>query len=373
MPVDFKDYYKVLDVERIADEATIKKAYRAMARKLHPDVNKDDPTAEERFKDLNEAYEVLSDPEKRKMYDRFGTDWQAYRDAGYSADTPRGSAGGGGTTGSRTRTQPDDFETWFRTQANPSGGSTFSYEWVDGTDPSAGGSGRFSDFFNMIFGNQQAGGQRTTSGSRVRPPMAQRGEDIDVNVDVTLREAATGTARHVALQIPGPCPRCGGTGVARGGMCPTCDGTGVSMTQKTLEVTIPKGVRTGSRVRMAGQGGPGVSGGPNGDVFLVIHVADDPTFTREGNNLRERVTIPFYTAVLGGEATIPTLTGKVAMTIPAGTEDGKVFRLRGKGMPALNSKTGETGDLLAEVHVAVPTNLSDEERELFTKLKNLRQ
>ncbi len=362
MPVDFKDYYKVLGIERTADDAAIKRAFRAKARKLHPDVNREDPQAEDKFKELNEAYEVLSDGEKRKMYDRFGADWQRYRDAGFSSDTAGPSS---------SRPPVDDFESWFRSRNGSAGTTSSSFEYVDGTQ---GGSGRFSDFFNMIFGNQGTSGGFRTASSATRPrQMRARGDDTEVAVDVSLREAASGTSRHIALQIPTACTTCGGTGVARGAMCPTCDGTGMMLTQKTLEVTIPKGVRTGSRIRMAGQGAQGIGGGPNGDVYLVISVAPDPIFEREGNNLREKVTVPLYTAILGGEMVVPTLTGRVAMTVPPGTQPGRVFRLRGKGMPVLNSKSNEMGDILVDVQIEIPTALSDEERELFTKLRDLRQ
>jgi DnaJ-class molecular chaperone len=145
------------------------------------------------------------------------------------------------------------------------------------------------------------------------------------------------------------------------------------LSQRTLEVRIPKGVQTGSRVRIAGQGAPGIAGGPNGDVYLVIDVTDDPTFERQGNHLRQKLTIPFYTAVLGGEVVVPTLDGRVAMTVPEGTQDGRVSRLRGKGMPSLAPKSDVAGDILVEVHVAVPEKLTAEERDLFTKLRNLRQ
>ena len=365
MPVDFKDYYKVLGLERTADDAAIKRAFRERARKLHPDVNRSDPAAEEKFKDLNEAYEVLSDAGKRAMYDRFGADWQRYRDAGVDPNQPPQS---------RARPKQDDFESWFtgRPGNSSSGSGHTSFEYIDGTQ-NPGGSGRFSDFFNMLFGNQATNSRSSASSRRGASPR-HRGEDTEVPVSVSLREAASGTSRHIQLQLPTPCTLCGGTGVARGAMCPRCDGTGLMLSQKTLEVRIPRGVRTGSRVRMAGQGTPGTGGGPNGDVYLVIDVDPDPQFERHGDNLREKISVPLYTAVLGGEVVVPTLDGRVAMAIPAGTQDGRVFRLKGKGMPPLNTHSGSgPGDLLVEIHVDIPDRLTPEELALFTKLRNLRQ
>ncbi len=361
MPVDFKDYYSVLGVERSADNAAIKRAFRDRARTLHPDINQTDPHAEDRFKELNEAYEVLSDKSKRAMYDRFGNDWRRYRDTGASAGPAQPSG-----PKARPRPEPEDFETWFTGTATPGGGS-----WEYAEPPSGGG--RFSDFFNMLFGNQSGGGRSASSGNRTRKAMPQRGEDSEVAVEITLREAARGTTRHVQLQMPVTCTLCHGSGLARGAMCPRCDGTGLMFSQKTLEVSIPKGVRTGSRVRMACQGAAGTSGGPNGDVYLVINMRSEPQFERQGNNLRQKLSIPFYTAVLGGEVVVPTLDGRVAMTVPEGTQDGRVFRLRGKGMPVLAAKDGSTGDILVEVHVEIPEHLSGEERELFKQLRNLRQ
>lgn len=362
MPVQFKDYYQALGVERTATEPEIKTAFRKKARELHPDVNKGDPNAEEKFKDVNEAYEVLSDAEKRRMYDRFGDDWQRYRDAGVGPDDiPRGTPGRG------RQQSAEDFETWF-TGGGPSAPSG-AWEWSE-----RGGyqetSGRFSDFFNLLFGNEQASGGARDRFTRSRP---LRGDDIEVAAHISLREAAEGTGRKLTLQTPQPCPTCNGTGIARGATCPTCDGTGQVTKSRTLEVTIPKGVHTGSRVRISGQGGLGSNGGPNGDVYLLITVENDKTFQQDGHNLRTTIRVPLYTAVLGGETLVPTLTGRVALTIPAGTQSGRVFRLRGKGTPLGNKDGAGNGDLFATVEIELPTSLSDRERELFTELRNLRQ
>jgi molecular chaperone DnaJ len=357
-PVKFKDYYNALGVERTATDAEIKTAFRKKARELHPDVNRHDPTAEEQFKEVNEAYEVLSDAEKRRMYDRFGEGWQRYRDAGINPDEY------GGPTG---QTRQEDFESWF-TGGGPSAPSG-SWEWSE-----RGGyketNGRFSDFFNLLFGNETPGAGARGRFTRPRPI---RGDDLEVKTEITLDESAHGGSRQLTLQTPNPCPTCGGTGIARGAMCPTCDGTGAVSRTKTLEVKIPKGVKTGSRVRIAGQGGLGSHGGPNGDVYLVIEVKPNRRFERVGDNLKTTVKIPLYTAVLGGETVVDTMDGRVALTIPPGTQNGQVFRLRGKGMPKSGKDADKVGDLLVSIDVELPASLSNEEKELFTKLRNLRQ
>lgn len=366
MPVDFKDYYKVLGVERTSTDSEIKTAFRQKARKLHPDVNRDDPNADEKFREVNEAYEVLSDAEKRRMYDRFGEDWQRYRDAGVKPDDFTGRTSADPGAGS-TQHSYEDFEQWFTGggPAAPSG----SWEW-DEREGYRETNGRFSDFFNLLFGNEApAAGAK----DRFRRPRPLRGDDIEVAAEISLKEAYEGTGRKLTLQTPQQCKTCGGTGIARGAMCPTCDGTGQVTKSRTLEVKIPKGVKTGSRVRIAGQGGAGNQGGPNGDVYLMITVADSTAFERIGDNLKTTITIPLYTALLGGETVVPTMIGRVALTIPSGTQNHRVFRLRGKGMPKSGKNATGSGDLLAEVIVELPTELSDEEKQLFTQLQNLRQ
>ena len=363
MPVQFKDYYNVLGVERAATYSEIKTAFLKKERELHPDVNLNNPNAEERFKEVNEAYEVLSDAEKRRMYDRFGEDWQRYRDAGVGPD----DVGTGYSSGGGSQQSYQDFEQWF----TGGGASTPNgpWEWSE-----RGGyretSGRFSDFFNLLFGNEAPNAGARDRFNRPRPI---RGDDIEVAAEITLQEAAQGTARKLTLQTPSACSTCGGTGVARGAECPTCDGTGQVTKNKTLEVRIPRGVKTGSRVRVAGQGGLGSYGGPNGDVYLMISVRDDPNFERVGDDLKTKVHVPLYTAVLGGETVVPTLNGRVALTIPAGTQNEKIFRLRGKGLPKSGKSASGYGDFLVAVHVDLPTGLSEEEIRLFTQLKNLRQ
>jgi DnaJ-class molecular chaperone len=367
--VQFKDYYNTLGVPRTASEKEIRAAYRKMARKYHPDLNPGDNQAEERFKEVNEAHEVLTDADKRKLYDRFGEDWQRYRDAGFTGDeqftAPGGRAGRGATF------DPNDFSRWSTSQGD-GGGYTF-YTTDEGDDS-------HSDFFETLFGSRGSpfdrfggfGSGFPSTRARARTPRPQRGEDIEAPVEISFDEAFRGTRRQIQLQAAEECPTCGGTGEVRGQMCPTCDGTGVVRRTRTLEVNIPAGIDTGKRVRMAGQGGVGLNGGAPGDVNLLITVRPDRRFERQGDNLRTEVDVPVTTAVLGGEVEVTTPTGKVALTIPAETQSGRSFRLRGQGMPKLRGK-GERGDLLARARIVVPTKLSDRERELFQELRALRQ
>lgn len=374
--VQVKDYYQTLGVPRTATEKEIRAAYRKLARQHHPDLNPGDKGAEERFKEVNEAHEVLTDPDKRKLFDRFGDDWQRYRDAGFTGDeqftTP--GAGGRARAGRGATFDPNDFNRWYTSEGDGSGGYTF-YSTDEGDDS-------HSDFFETLFGQRGGspfdrfggfgGGFTTTRArpqARTRP---QRGEDAEVPVEISFDEAFRGTTRQIQLQVSEPCPTCNGLGEVRGQECPTCDGSGVVRRTKTLEVTIPAGIDSGKRVRMAGQGGPGLNGGPAGDVNLIVTVRPDRRFERDGDNLRTEVDIPVTTAVLGGEANVRTPTGTVALTIPPGTQSGRGFRLRGQGMPKLRSRGGERGDLLARARIVTPANLTERERELYEELRNLR-
>jgi molecular chaperone DnaJ len=349
-PVQFKDYYAILGVDRDADQKEIKRAFRKKARENHPDVNRDAPDAESRFKDINEAYEVLSDTEKRQMYDRYGADWQRYRDAGFDATGPAPGAG-------QQYQSTGDFEQWF---TGSSGGFTRT------STSSRGGTGGFSDFFNLIFGTEGTRGGFRETGIPVR------GQDLETHVNVSLEEAFHGTTRRLTVRAPKPCDLCDGSGTIRGASCPRCDGSGELAEPRTLEVKIPAGVRTGSRIRVRGQGGPGQNGGAAGDVYLQVTVAPDPRFERLGDNLRVTVDVPLYDALLGGEVRVPTMTGGVMLTIPPETQSGRIFRLRGMGMPKLG-KSGQRGDILAKVEVSVPTGLSEDEKQRFAELRNLRQ
>jgi DnaJ-class molecular chaperone len=346
--VDFKDYYKILDVDRAADEKALRAAFRKMARKHHPDINPGDKDAEERFKEINEAYEVLSDPEKRKLYDRFGEDWQRYREAGFTGDEPAQG---------RRQQDFDDFGTWY--SGTSSGGSRVEFGQSD--------SG-FSDFFETLFGGRRGGRSSTFTAADRRP---QRGQDLEAPVEISFQEAFRGTTRRFDIQTQDICPTCQGTGLVRNTECPTCDGAGYVPRVRSIEVTIPPGVDTGSKVRVAGQGGAGTGDAPKGDVYLTVTVRPDPRFERDGSTLRTVVDVPLYTAMLGGEAVVPTPTGQVALTIPESTQQGRVFRLRGQGMPALKSKSKERGDLLARVNVTLPQKLSSREKELVEQLQSV--
>jgi DnaJ-class molecular chaperone len=334
--MQFQDYYAVLGVKRDADEKEIKRAYREMARKYHPDVNSG-PDAEERFKTINEAHQVLSDPEKRARYDRFGADWERYQAADGASQA--------------------DFSQWFSGQAGGNPNVRFEYR-------TSGGEG-FSDFFETLFG---ATGRSGRSARRV----PRRGDDHEYPIEVTLTDAFTGTARSFELQVPEPCPECGGAGMVRGDICYSCDASGVVSRRSRIEVAIPAGIRDGQRVRVAGKGSPGRDGGPPGDVYLKIRVRPDSRFALEGHDIRTDVDVPLYTAVLGGEAIVRTLTGRVALTIPPETQNGRVFRLRGQGWPATPG-SHERGDLLARVNVILPKDLSPGERALFEQLRGARQ
>jgi len=317
--MEYKDYYKILDVSKDANEKDVKKAFRRLARQYHPDVNPDDPQAEERFKELNEAYEVLSDPEKRRKYDQLGADWQRFQ------------RGGG---------QPGDFD-WGRWSGGAQGDRVHvRYGRPEDLDDLFGGGG-FSDFFSQIFGG--AGTGRAAPGGGFQYEMRpQRGQDYEQPVEISLEEAYHGTTRM--LQKDG----------------------------QRLEVRIPAGARTGTRVRMSGEGGTGAAGGPAGDLYLRVQVLPDPRFERREEDLHTTVIADLYTMVLGGEVQVPTMNGQVVLTIPPGTQNGRTFRLRGKGMPRLRNAE-QHGDLYVKVEVQLPAHLTPEQRELFERLRDTRE
>lgn len=370
--VQVKDYYATLGVPRTAGEKEIRSAYRKMARQHHPDLNPGDKNAEDRFKEINEAHEVLIDADKRKLYDRFGQDWQQYRDAGYTGDEQFAQPGASGSRPNRggATFNPNDFSQWYAAQGKD---SEYTFHTANDRDES------HSDFFETLFGSRGSpfdrfGGGFTTTRQqpRARAQRLQRGEDAEVPVEISFDESFRGTTRQIQLQVSEPCSTCDGLGEVRGQICPTCDGTGIVRRAKTLEVTIPAGIASGKRVRMAGQGGPGLNGGSAGDVNLNITVRPDARFTRDGDNLIAEVDVPVTTAVLGGEVEVNTPTGKVALTIPAETQTGRTFRLRGQGMPKLKSRGDERGDLTARARIVAPTHLSDRERELYEELRAIR-
>jgi len=332
-----KDYYAVLGVSRTASEQEIKQAYRRLARQYHPDVNQGDKSAEARFKEINQAYEVLSDPDKRKKYDQYGDQWQ------YAEQFEKARAQGG--TGGFEGFSPF--------------GQTYTYQDFSNT----GDMDDLRSIFENLFGG--AGGRFRTS----RRPQA--GGDIEHPVEVTLEEAYYGTTRTLQMQIEEPCPACGGRGTIQRRACSACGGAGVRPRLRRLEVKIPPGVRTGSRIRMAGEGRSGIDGGPRGDLYLVVKVLPNERFQRVDDDLTIDVPVPLVTAILGGEVKVPTIKGQLALKIPPETQNGKLFRLAGQGMPHLNSPG--YGDLFARVKVVLPTDLTDAERRLFEQLRNMRR
>ncbi|HQE60835.1 MAG TPA: molecular chaperone DnaJ [Candidatus Latescibacteria bacterium] len=361
-----RDYYEVLGIERTANDDAVKKAYRKLALKYHPDRNPGDKAAEEKFKELAEAYEVLSDPEKRQRYDRFGH--QGVQD----------QFGQGG------------------------------FQWQNFSHAS-----EFEDIFSSFFGSRGfedifgGGGTRTS-----RRRGAQQGSDVRVSLSLPLEEIATGVEKRIRLKrVQVRCPTCNGTGgkegskpttcVACGGSgqvrrmqggffnlvtvatcdrcngsgqvvtdpCPTCRGTGLTSDERTVSVRIPAGVANGNTMRLRGQGNAGPHGGPAGDLLIDIHEEEHPLFQRQDDDVVYELPISFSQAALGGDVEVPTLDGKVRMKVPPGTQSGKVLRLRGKGIPHMNGYGN--GDMLVRLHVWTPVKLNSQERKLFEELARL--
>ncbi|MGZ5244001.1 MAG: DnaJ C-terminal domain-containing protein [Bacteroidia bacterium] len=304
--MNFKDYYKSLGVDKNATTDVIKKAYRKLAREYHPDVNPNNKAAEEKFKEISEAYEVLSDPEKRKKYDELGSDWKRYEQSGHP--------GGGG------------FD-WGRYQQQ--GGRRSQSQEFEGAD--------FSDFFESIFGGGGFGQQTRSRGSR-----AFKGQNYETEVDLSLQEAYTGTSRMLR-----------------------------SSNGEQLKINIKPGVADGQTLRLAGKGGEGINGGPNGDILIRVKILPDPNFRRQGDDLYKDQPVELYTALLGGEITVNTLGSPIKMKIPAETQNGANLRLRGKGFPKYG-KTDEYGDLYLKIQVQLPKSLTDKEKELLQQLAEMR-
>jgi len=327
--MDYKDYYKVLGVSKGAGADDIKKAFRKLARKYHPDVNPGDKKAEEKFKEINEAYEVLSDPDKRRKYDTLGPNWQEQF----------GFQPGAGRRTYSYRGSPMDFD-------------------------SATG---FSDFFEALFGRSSAAGSRTNRNDYRR----RVGDNIEQPVEVTLQEAYLGGTRTFNIQSTEVCPLCRGTGEVAGKVCANCSGQGMLARNKRIQVKIPAGVDNGSRIRVAGEGQPGIGGGPRGDLFLVISVKPDSIYERKGDDLYADIEVDLVSAMLGGEVPVPTPDGRrLILTIPAETQNGRMFRLANKGMPRLRGEGN--GNLFARVKVVLPMGLTGEERRLFEQLARSR-
>lgn len=301
----YKDYYQILGVDRNANEQDIKRAYRKLARQYHPDINPGDKTAEARFKEINEAYEVLADKDKRAKYDRFGRDWQRYEQAT--------GAGPGGV----------DWGAY-------GGGTNFD----------------FQDLFETFFG----GGARTRRGAGPVPGaggFGMDGQDIEHTVDITLEEAFNGTQRRMQFHNPDGTPR-------------------------FITVKIPAGADNGTKVRVPGEGGASMGGGRRGDLLLLVRVLPHQRFEREDDSLKMHLPVDLYVLMLGGEIQVPTIDGKrLTLHVPAGTPNGRVFRLAGQGMPRLR-QAEQRGDLYVTVDAQLPTNLSARERELFEELRGMR-
>ncbi len=305
--MEFMDYYEILGVPRSATADDIKKAYRKLARKMHPDLNPNDPEAHKKFQRINEANEVLSDPEKRKKYDQYGKDWQHAEQFEKARQSHYAGGGSGG----------QDF----------GGGAGFSGDFQEGD---------FSDFFESLFGHR-GGASRGGGGGR---RSSFRGEDHQATLRLTLREAYT--THQQTFTING----------------------------KQVRITIPAGVEDGQQIRLKGYGSPGINDGPAGDLLIRFDIPNDDSFKRTGKDLHTKLVIDLYTAVLGGEAFVDSLSGKLKLQVAPGTQNGSKVRLKGKGFP-LYKKEGQFGDLFVGFQVKIPTTLSEKEKELFTELKNL--
>ena len=370
-----KDYYKVLGVSKSATPEEIKKSYRKLARKYHPDANKGDAKAEERFKEISEAYNTLSDAKRRKEYD----DARSLFGGGFRAPGQRGPAGAGGGFG---------FDL----------GDLFGSGTGTGTPGTGSGGGRLGDLFGGVFGG---GGGR--AGTQARP---RRGTDIETETSLSFSDSLDGATVSLRLAGEGPCPTCKGTGAKAGTVprvcpncegtgqesrnlgsfafsepcrecrgrglvvddpCPACSGSGRAMSTRTIQARIPAGVADGQRIKLAGKGAPGERGGPAGDLYVRVHVTPHPVFGRSGYNLTVSVPVTFPEATLGAEIKVPAHRGvPVSVRIPAGTPNGRTFRVRGKGV---RRKDGTNGDLLVTVQVQVPQHLNTQATEALRSFR----
>jgi curved DNA-binding protein len=334
MSVQYKDYYAVLGVPRTASDADIKRAFRKLAREFHPDVAKDKKKAEDKFKEINEAYEVLGDPAKRKRYDELGANWKSGADF-------RPPPGWGGQGGPRRGSRPGQAD----------------YEF------NFGGTG-FSDFFEQMFGGQRGGSAGRATGFD-ESDFAARGSDIEGDIMVTLEEAMRGSLRSVNVRHAVACEACGGTGRRGQRVCGICEGQGRVSKSETYQVKVPAGVMSGQRLRLPGRGEAGARGGAAGDLFLRVRLAKHPDFEVDEHNLIYEAAVTPWEAVLGANISVPTLEARVNIKIPPGTQNGQKLRVRGRGLPA---RAGEKGDLIVVARVEVPTQVTDAERKLWEQL-----
>jgi len=330
MAVKFKDYYEVLGIKRDATDDQIRQAYRKLARKFHPDVNPGDKSAEDKFKELNEANEVLSDPEKRKRYDQLGANWKE----GAEFTPPPG---------------------WGRVNVE--------YEDLGGI---FGGGGAFSDFFESLFGGgKSTPGQADQQRRRRQTTRSSKGQDAEAEMEISLEDAHKGGRHRITLQGMRTCPTCNGTGSSNGGVCPTCRGAGQVLNPKTIDVNIPPGAREGSVIKVAKQGQPGSGGNAAGDLYIKLKIKPHSIFTVSGDDISLEVPASPSEAVLGATIEVPTIDGKAEMKIPAGAQGGQRMRLRGQG---LNKRGGGRGDQYVKLKIVVPTHPSEREKQLYQEL-----
>lgn len=337
MALEYKDYYSVLGVPRGASSEEVRKAFRQLARKHHPDVARDKRSAEEKFKEINEAYEVLGDPEKRRRYDELGAQWRSGAEfrppPGWSGRRARRRAGGGP-------------------------GENFEFEF--------GGTG-FSEFFEQFFGRTGRGASSGFPGAftdAADEEEAGRGQDIEADLLVTLDEVLRGALRPITLRVETRCQSCGGSGKSGSSRCSRCHGAGRLFREEPYQVKVPPGVKEGQRLRLAGRGQAGADGGPAGDLYLRVRLARHPDFGVDRHDLHYELELAPWEAVLGAEVTVPALEGRVNIRIPPGTQSGQRLRLRGRGLPGAKGR----GDLYVTVRIQVPREVAGEERGLWERL-----